>query len=955
MKTARLKSNQKAQCIQTLLSSPHRFTLGILIFAVLLLSACGGNTPTSDTNPPTKPTGLSVTGGNQTITLQWNANAEADLDSYTLFWGTATDQLDNQKIVEKTQTSHSMNGLQNDSSYFFALAANDASGNVSEKTEVISVTPSVPDSTKPTVTLSSSENSVTSAGGITLSADATDDVAVSKVEFYEGATKLGEAISAPYSLEFIFTAADNGDHDYTAKAFDTSGNEAVSNAVSVNVNIQASGDTTAPTISVSSSQTNVTSASSIKLSATASDNVGVVKVAFFEGSTKLAEDGSQPYEFSLSLGASDNGSHTYKAKAVDAAGNEASADVTVSVNISTADTTVPSVNLSSSANSISPNADYITLTANASDNVGVSKVEFYQNDVLIFTSASSPYKKTVGLTVYNNGANAFKAIAYDTSGNTKTSNVVTVNVNVTKLYVDPVQGVMLPTSPDEVFKTMSEAAKVAKNGMTIRLEPGGYNAATGEIFPITFADGVHVQGTADSVIISGEGMGTGNGLIFAGSGELYSVFVEKFSKAVIAQGGTLELQNVDTLASSRGLELTGNAQVEAALFGSYNNELGVVLKDNSKLIMQKSSVSENEAGFSVNDDSQIELSNMIIEKNSSTGIALGANAKAYLNNVTLSKNTLALDLIVNNEVKVENSRIQEGQSGVKIRGSSKFTMIGGEISGMSPNCNADTYGISAGGTTVELSGVNIHDNLGYALAVGFSTKVKVVNSTFLKNGASGNCAVPYANTVVSTLASGELTLQDTTISLPHVGPNVVPVFNQNKMTITGGSVSGTAKICIYSSGTLNLEGTAVTDCETGIHLQQGTADFDGITVQNNQTSGIQFIQGSLKMFNSDIFNNGGAGLAIYDEGVSLGQIAICCGGTTIPGNNHIYNNGSVGVYVVTDEPGESFVVVANGNIWNANKQGSDAQGKYATAVISGPVSGLVGDNYRLDADTKIIR
>lgn len=951
MKRARLGVKQEIQRRSISLAM-----VSFILFGSLVLSSCGGTGPDGgDSSPPTIPTGFSANGGNQTIALQWNANSEEDLAGYTLFWGTSAEQLDQQMSLGETQTSHTMNDLQNDSSYFFALAATDTAGNSSEKTEVISVTPSVPDSTKPTVTLSSSEDAVMSASSITLSVDATDDVAISKVEFYEGANKLGEVMSAPYGLELIFTAADNGDHTYTAKAFDTSGNEATSNAVSVNVNIQAGGDTTAPTVSVSSSQTSVTSATSIKLSATASDNVGVVKVAFFDGSSKLGEDGSQPYEFNVSLDSSDNGSHTYIAKAVDAAGNEASDDVTVSVNISTADTTAPNVSLSSSASSISPNADYITLTANASDNVAVSKVEFYQNDGLIFTSASAPYKKTVGLTVYNNGTSSFKAIAYDTSGNTKTSNLVSVSVNVTRLYVNPIQGVMQPTSPEEAFKTISEAATVATSGMTIHLESGGYNAATGETFPITFADGVSVLGTSDNVSISGAGIGMGNGFIFSGSGELQAVYLQGFTKALIAQGGTLELELVQMLESKVGLELTGNAQVTAAIFKIHNNEFGVVLKDTATFTAQKASVYENEAGFSVNDDSRIYLSNMFVEKNSSTGIALGANAKASLNDVTLSENSLALDLIVNNEVIVENSRIQNGQSGVRVRGSSKFTMIGGEIFGMGPNCNAETYGISAGGTTVELSGVNVHDNLGYALAVGFSTKAEVVNSTFLHNGASGNCAVPFANTVVSTLASGELTLQNTAITVPNSGPNLVLVYNQSKMTITGGAIGEGAKTCIYSSATLTLKETTVAACETGIHIQDGTADFDGITVLNHATSGIEFVQGSLKMFNSTVTNNGGAGLQIYDEGVSLGQLAICCGGTTIPGNNHIHSNTFFGVNTVTDEPGESFIVLANGNTWNANKQGANAQGKYTTAVIDGPVSGVVGDNYHLVTNTKIIR
>jgi ABC-type uncharacterized transport system auxiliary subunit len=45
------------------------------------------------------------------------------------------------------------------------------------------------------------------------------------------------------------------------------------------------GDTTKPTVSLASSSTNITTAGSITLTATASDNVGVTKVEFFDGAT----------------------------------------------------------------------------------------------------------------------------------------------------------------------------------------------------------------------------------------------------------------------------------------------------------------------------------------------------------------------------------------------------------------------------------------------------------------------------------------------------------------------------------------------------------------------------------------------------------------------------------------------------------------------------------------------
>ena len=181
-----------------------------------------------------------------------------------------------------------------------------------------------PDTQAPTVTLTSSSTNVTAAGSITLTATATDDTGVTKVEFYDGATKLGDDTGSPYTFDVAFTAANNGAKSYTAKAFDAAGNTATSSpATAVTVNISAVADTQAPTVSLVSSSPSVTAAGNITLTATAIDNVGVTKVEFYEAATKLGEDTSSPYTQVVGLTFADNGTKSYTAKAFDAAGNTA--------------------------------------------------------------------------------------------------------------------------------------------------------------------------------------------------------------------------------------------------------------------------------------------------------------------------------------------------------------------------------------------------------------------------------------------------------------------------------------------------------------------------------------------------------------------------------------------------------------------------------------------------------
>ncbi len=69
------------------------------------------------------------------------------------------------------------------------------------------------------------------------------------------------------------------------------------------------------------------------------------------------------------------------------------------------------------------------MTASASDNVGVTKVEFYLDNVLQSTSTAAPYSWSWNTTTAANGAHALTSKAYDAAGNIGTSAVVNVTVS----------------------------------------------------------------------------------------------------------------------------------------------------------------------------------------------------------------------------------------------------------------------------------------------------------------------------------------------------------------------------------------------------------------------------------------------------------------------------------------------------------------------------------------------
>ncbi|MFZ1458630.1 MAG: Ig-like domain-containing protein [Candidatus Saccharimonadales bacterium] len=91
-----------------------------------------------------------------------------------------------------------------------------------------------PDTTAPTVTLDT-PSAGTVSGTVSMTATASDAVGVTKVEFYQGATKLGEDLSSPYAYSWDSTTVANGNYSLTAKALDAAGNIGTSNTVYVTV------------------------------------------------------------------------------------------------------------------------------------------------------------------------------------------------------------------------------------------------------------------------------------------------------------------------------------------------------------------------------------------------------------------------------------------------------------------------------------------------------------------------------------------------------------------------------------------------------------------------------------------------------------------------------------------------------------------------------------------------
>ncbi len=188
----------------------------------------------------------------------------------------------------------------------------------------------VDDVTSPVATLTSPSEGASVAGEVILTVSASDDYGVKRVEYFDGDTLIGTAMSAPFSFSWYTQwGVANGPHVLTARAYDAAGNVGMSSSVSVIVN----NDVTPPTVSITAPTSGATVSGTVTISASVSDNVGVSWVHFYDGTTLLGTLTTSPYSLSWNTVGLSNGSHTLLVRAYDAAGNEGlSTQVQVTVN-----------------------------------------------------------------------------------------------------------------------------------------------------------------------------------------------------------------------------------------------------------------------------------------------------------------------------------------------------------------------------------------------------------------------------------------------------------------------------------------------------------------------------------------------------------------------------------------------------------------------------------------------
>lgn len=319
--------------------------------------------------------------------------------------------------------------------YLLQGCAYDAAGNSSTSASItVAVNnpppPPPPDTSAPTVQITSPTSSATVSGLTTVNVAASDNVGVSRVEWYLNGVAKGTNMSAPAVFSWDTTRYPNASYTLEARAYDVAGNVGSSGPVSVSVqNLVA--DVIAPAVQITSPTSSVSVSGVTSVNVAASDNVGVSRVEWYLNGA-LAGSSPAATSFSWDTTTCPNGSCTLAAKAYDSAGNVGtSAPVTVSVNNAppppppTPDTLAPTVQVTSPTNGTKV-AKSAMVASSASDNVGVTRLDMLVDGKLYKSSSTGSLSFSWNTSKLGRGSHTLQGVAYDAAGNCTRSAVVTV-------------------------------------------------------------------------------------------------------------------------------------------------------------------------------------------------------------------------------------------------------------------------------------------------------------------------------------------------------------------------------------------------------------------------------------------------------------------------------------------------------------------------------------------------
>ena len=285
------------------------------------------------------------------------------------------------------------------------------------------------DRTAPVLTLLYPAAGSVISGNVEVNVDASDNVGVTSMEFYvNGSLVDTDTTSASWGFTWNTTTLPAGIHSLYVKGYDAAGNVGV--IPNTTFTISDNPDVTAPTLSLLNPAAGAQVSGTVNVVIDAIDDVGVTQVDFFIDGSLVSTDNSEPWEYSWNTASFSAGQHVLFAKGYDAAGNIGTLASTPVEVLDQSDLIPPTLTLLYPASGAFLSGN-VTISIDATDNIGVTSVEFYIDGNLVSTDNSAPWEYNWNTAGYSPGTHVLFARGYDAAGNFGT--IVNTNVQV----VDP--------------------------------------------------------------------------------------------------------------------------------------------------------------------------------------------------------------------------------------------------------------------------------------------------------------------------------------------------------------------------------------------------------------------------------------------------------------------------------------------------------------------------------------
>ncbi|SDX64155.1 Por secretion system C-terminal sorting domain-containing protein [Lutibacter oricola] len=373
-------------------SSCETFTYGEVEDYTVVIMESG-----PDTEAPTAPSLTSNDITETTVDLSWSGSTDnVGVTGYDVY-------RDGTLITSTSNTTYQATGLTAGTTYNFTVRAKDAAGNISADSNTETITTDAPDTQAPTAPSLIASNITQNSVDLSWSGSI-DNVGVTGYDIYRDGTLIASTTNTTYQATGLVAGTT---YNFTVRAKDAAGNiSADSNTETITTDAPDTQAPTAPSLIAS----NITQ-NSVDLSWSGStDNVGVTEYDVYQNGILVISTSNTTYQAN---GLTAGTTYNFTVRAKDAAGNISGDSNTETVTTEAPDSQAPTAPSLIANNETSNSIDLSW--SGATDNVGVTGYDVYQDGSLLTSTTSTTYQVT-GLAA--NTTYSFTVRAKDAEGNT---------------------------------------------------------------------------------------------------------------------------------------------------------------------------------------------------------------------------------------------------------------------------------------------------------------------------------------------------------------------------------------------------------------------------------------------------------------------------------------------------------------------------------------------------------